>query len=572
MLALAACGDPAPRPAIAPPTLTSTATPPLSASAPEPEPSVTAEPAPKPVAHRFAVATENALATRAAIEVLEHGGSAGDAAIAAVLVMGVVHPVSSGLGGGGFALVYDAAKRSVSSIDFREVAPTGLRPNDFVKRPPLEKKRGVMVGVPGEVAGLFMLHDRLGKKPFSDDAAAAIEAADKGFEVSPHLARTLKFTEGWIKKTPELGLLDDHGEVLAARATAKNPALAATLRALASGGRAAFYEGAIAKDVVATARSVGGRLDERDLKKYVAIDRAPLRATWEGFEVATMDAPSAGGLLVLEALRMHSKSDLTTLGYGSGAYLHLLAETFRGAIADRMRWLGDPAFVKRDLDELASPARMKARRATISLDSTNTAERFALAESGTSHVIIVDEAGNVVSITSTINDMFGAHLVTKSGFVLNDDLDDFTAQPLEKRFGVPARAPSAPHGGARPVSSMTPVIVLDHGVPVLALGGSGGTRVATGVAQVLLARLAFDRALASAISDPRIETPMSGGLVVDAFVAPAIVQDLRKRGEVVDATSPNYSAVQGIALGDRDGLRFLQAVSDPRKGGSAFVE
>jgi gamma-glutamyltranspeptidase/glutathione hydrolase len=276
--------------------------------------------------------------------------------------------------------------------------------------------------------------------------------------------------------------------------------------------------------------------------------------------------------MMLETLQMHTRADLAAQGAGSGSYLHLLAETFRGAVADRVRAVGDPAFVKTEVDALASPARMKARRAQISLTSTTPAEHFSLDEAGTSHLVVVDEQGDVVSVTSTVNNMFGCKLVTKGGFVLNDELDDFTPRALEQRFGMRmGSGPNSPRGGARPASSMTPTIVLEAGAPVLALGGSGGMKIPTATTQVLLSRLAFGHGAAEAVTEPRIDTPPTGGLTIDLGVPGAVIADLVQRGEVVDATKPNFSAVQAIAIGQRDGVRFLDAGADPRKGGAALV-
>jgi gamma-glutamyltranspeptidase/glutathione hydrolase len=216
---------------------------------------------------------------------------------------------------------------------------------------------------------------------------------------------------------------------------------------------------------------------------------------------------------------------------------------------------------------------MKARRATISLTATQPAEKFPLEEGGTSHLVTVDEEGNVVSITSTVNNMFGCKLVTSGGFVLNDELDDFTSRAVEKRFGIrPGSGPNAPRGGARPASSMTPTIVVERGAPVLALGGSGGMKIATSSTQVLLANLVFGRSAADAVADVRIDTPPMGGLGIDPSAPPALVADLSHRGEVVDATKPFFSAVQVISIGVKDGARFLDAGADPRKGGAALVE
>jgi len=567
------CGEPPP--ALPPPSPSATAPLPTATEiAPVESASASATPAlPPPKAHRFAVASENATASKIALEVLQRGGTAADAAVAGVLAVGVAQPVSSGIGGGGFAVVWDAASKNITVLDFRETAPGGLRANDFQEREKLPAhRRGVMTGVPGEIAGLAEIHKRWGKLPWSEVVRGPADAAANGFPLSAHLARALKWSEAWVLKTPRYGLFAPSGAIAAPKDLIKNPALAAALRRIGAEGKSAFYEGAIARDVVETASAGGSKMTLKELQDYKVIERAALHTSWEGYEVFTMPPPSAGGLMILETLAMHKKAELAALGYGTGAYRHLLAETFRGAIADRMRAVGDPAFVKVDIGALASPERMKARRARIQMDSTNLAEKFPLKEAGTSHLVVVDEMGNVVSITSTVNNMFGAKLVTANGFVLNDELDDFTRVSLEKLYGVKGIGPNQPRKGARPTSSMSPTIVMQGGAPVFALGGSGGTRIATGTTQVLLARLVFDRAPAEAVADPRFETPPAGGLALDGSAPPEVALDLQKRGEVVDTSKPNFSAVQAIAIGARDGVRFLSAGADPRKGGSALVE
>lgn len=530
-----------------------------------------AEAPPAPKAHRYAVAAENATAVKLAMEVLGKGGSAVDGAIAALLGIGVAQPVSAGIGGGGFAVVYDAKTKKVTVIDFRETAPAAMKPADLAKRPPPEDKRGVLVGVPGEVAGLYELHARWGKLAFAEDVRGAADAADNGYPLSQHLSRTLQWLKPWVLKTPRVGFYTENGALRPAGATLQNKALAATLRRIAAEGKASFYEGAIAKDILETARAAGSKMTEADLKSYKVVEREPLHAAWEGYDVYTMPPPSAGGVMMLETLAMHSKADLTSLGWGTGAYYHVLAETFKGAIADRVRAIGDPAFVKTDFARLYDPARMKARRARIKMDSTLPAEKFPLDEKGTSHVVVVDGEGNVVSVTSTVNNMFGSQLVTAGGFVLNDENNDFTRPDIAKQFGV-KDDPNRPRGGARPTSSMTPTIVVKDGQPVLALGGSGGTRIATGCSEVLLAILAFGRTSTQAVSDPRIETPASGGLLADATIPPEVIEDLKKRGHVVDTTKPNFSAVQAVTIGEKDGARLLAPAGDPRKGGEGAVE
>jgi gamma-glutamyltranspeptidase/glutathione hydrolase len=569
----AGCGaPPQPEPATPPAQAATRATPP--APAPPPEPAEGAPPpAPAPAAqrHRFAVVTENPTATRVAMDVLERGGSAADAAIAGLLAIGVTHPVSSGIGGGGFALVWDAKTRKVTALDYREAAPIGIKPSDYLVRPPPDSKRGVMVGVPGEIAGLAELHARWGRLAFADVVRGAADTAEKGFPLSAHMARALKWSEKWVLRAPRYGLFRPAGALAAAGAAVKNPALAATLRRIGAEGRAAFYEGAIAADVLATARAGNSRIIQGDLDQYKVIEREPLATRWEGYDVYTMPPPSGGGLMVMEALGMHAKGDLAPLGLGTGAYLHLLAETFRGAIADRLRFVGDPAFIKTDVAALAAPPRMKARRARIKLDATTPAEAFPVTESGTSHLVVIDGEGNVVSATSTVNNMFGAKLVAQGGFVLNDELDDFTSEKIARRFGAHP-GPNAPRGGARPASSMAPTIVLRGEQPVLGLGGSGGMRIATGTTQVLLAHLVFDRPVAQAVADPRIEAPPTGGLLLDAAAPPEVAEDLQRRGEVVDTTKPNFSAVLAISIDHAGGGRTIRAGADPRKGAAGEVE
>jgi gamma-glutamyltranspeptidase/glutathione hydrolase len=385
------------------------------------------------------------------------------------------------------------------------------------------------------------------------------------------MARALQWNDKWVLKTPGFSPFAPTSKVATAGTLIQIPALAATLRRIGAEGKSAFYEGVIAADVLATARDAGSRMTEADLKGYQVKERQALQTTWDGHEVFTMPPPSAGGFMMLQTLHMHSRADLKALGYGTGAYTHLLAETFRGAIADRLRSIGDPAFVKMDIPALVSRERMKARRAQISMDATKPAESFTVNESGTSHLVAVDAEGNVVSITSTINNMFGAKIVTKSGFLLNDELDDFTKQDLESRFGAKSR-PNSPRGGARPVSSMTPTIVVKDGRAILALGGSGGTRIATGTTQVLLAHLVFDRPVRQAVSDPRLETPATGGLLLDSAAPPEVTADLVKRGQVVDSSKPNFSAVQAISIRDIEGIRVIEAGGDPRKGGEGMVD
>ncbi|HMJ51622.1 MAG TPA: gamma-glutamyltransferase [Polyangiaceae bacterium] len=562
------------------------------------------DPAPRAHVDHFAVATENAAATRVGIEALRSGANAVDAAISVALTLGVVQPASSGIGGGGFALVWDAAQRKVTALDFREVAPGAIDPAQLEYRPKeaIQSGRGRMIGVPGEVAGLAELHRRFGRRSFAEDAAPAIALAEQGYATSDHLARLAVAYHAQINySSPIRALFKPDGYAVGVGRRIVNRELAATLRRIGAEGPKAFYEGEVASEIVKAAQATGSSLSLRDLRAYRPIEREPLKVVWEGHTVYTMPPPSAGGLLLAETLGMFGKADLEPLGFGSGSYNHLLAETFRGAIVDRMRAIGDPAFAKADLSALMSKGRLLDRRARIARDRTRVQPRFELREHGTAHLVIVDAHGNVVSLTTTINDAFGSLVSTETtGVILNDELDDFTTKAASAMFAssaarlmdgtgdaaganaskVPASStdsagPNEPRSFARPTSSMTPTLAFRDGLPVLALGGSGGLRIATGVTQALLARMVFALPVTDCVALPRVHTPTdeaSTVMEIDENVSESVVNDLRNRGETV-RLGPNYSAVQMVAI-DRGpgGALRMSAASDPRKGGVALVE
>jgi gamma-glutamyltranspeptidase / glutathione hydrolase len=518
-------------------------------------------------AGQSAAATESELATREAISQMNAGGNAIDAAVTAALVAGVAQPVSSGIGGGGFSLVWLGAERKAFLLDFRETAPAGIDAAAFESRPFAHEQRGKLVGVPGEVAGLFELHKRFGKRRWSDVVAPAVRAAKGGFAIGQHLGAMLASSEKAVRADPGMAavfLLG--GKPAAAGRRVTNPKLAQTLERIAAEGPPAFYNGPVAADLVEATRRAGGALKLEELESYKPVEREPLVVRWEGHEVYTMPPPSAGGLMLAQTLGLYSSAELRKLGWGSGAYQHMLAEAMRGAIADRMRKLGDPDVVQVDTAGLLHPKRLAARKKKLALDRTHALPRFGLEGHGTHHLITADAAGNVVSLTTTVNRAFGAKLTAPaSGVLLNDELDDFTKAADVAAFGM-TESPNRPRPGARPLSSMTPTIVVKDGRAVLALGGSGGPLIATNVTQVALSRLVFGKDPLAAVSAPRFAVPTQGAFIsLPAGADPALVKDLEERGELVGTLRFNTHAVQMIAI---DGGRKLPA-ADPRKHGSA---
>ncbi len=515
----------------------------------------------------MAAATENALCTREALAQMAAGGTAADAAVTAALLGGVASPTSSGIGGGGFVVAWDAAKGAPFVLDFRETAPKGIDVAAFERRPLPDAERGKLTGVPGEVAGLHELHRRAGKRAWKDVVEPAARWAKQGYPVERHLASMLAASGSKLRIDPGIdGVFYPAGRPAAVGNLVKNPKLARTLEAIAAGGPRAFYEGPIASDLVASVNAVGGALTEAEVAAYAPIERAPLHVRWEGHDVYTMPPPSAGGLMLAQTLGMFSKQDLKRFGRESGAYVHLVAEAMRGAIADRMRFVGDPAHQNVDLAKLTSPARLAARRARIALDRTHGVPRFGLEEHGTHHLVTADAAGNFVSLTTTVNRLFGAKATTKeTGIVLNDELDDFTPRSSVQVFGM-TESPNRPRPGARPVSSMTPTVVVKDRSVVLALGGSGGTTIATNVTQLVLARLAFDVAPQKLVADRRFYVPTEGAYVsLEADAPKSLFSDLESRGEIVSTMRFTTSAVQVIAV--EQGRKIPAA--DPRKHGSA---
>jgi len=519
----------------------------------------------------LAVATDNADATRAALAVMRSGGNAFDGAIAAALALGVASPAASGLGGGGFALVYVAREHKVIALDFRETAPAHGGPDSLV----VAGKRGTTVGVPGEPAGLEWLSVHHARKSLADDAAPAAQLAQRGLVVGRHLAELLPFVKRMVDGTPLAAELYPGGQPLAYRATWTRPALARTLTRFGAEGAKPFYTGDIAPKIVEAARAEGSAMDAADLGAYKVRERTPITRTVGSRTIATMPAPSAGGLMLQEMLGMFgadSTSALKAVGYGSSSFLHTVAEVLRGAVADRARVAGDPYLdpgVDAAYDRALDPKQLDVRRARIEPYKVHPSVEFKTREEGTTHLIVTDDDGNVVSLTTTVNGPFGARIIAgDTGILLNNQLDDFTSPSEVAPFGVTGPGPNRARGSARPVSSMTPTIVLENGAPILAVGGSGGRRIATAVTQAVVARLIFGFDPSACVSAPRIHTNGTS-ILVDSEITEDVRAGLRLRGETVEVEPFNGAAVQMVGWERTgSGVRIL-AASDPRKYGFA---
>ncbi len=547
-----------------------------SRSADAPKPAALAPAGPE--GSRYGVATENDEATRAALAVLAEGGDAVDAAAAATFVLGVATPQSCGVGGGGFAVVWRAKEKKAYVLDFREAAPKGIDPKALDDRSPKPAARGAFVGVPGEVAGVSALVEKWGKRSFARALEPAIALAERGFSMSAHTHGALEQLGAQLaEEAPAFAReVTSASGPLPIGARVPRPALARTLRTLHDHGPRTLYEGAIAEAIVAAARANGGTIALEDLKAYAPKWREPLHLSLPGGhrELFTMPPPSAGGLMLAEVLtadailRDQGGKGLAADALGSGAYLHRLAELMRGALDDRLRFVGDPDFVPVDTAALLGLPRLAARLALYDPSATRAPAALRVDEHGTSHLSVIDAEGNAVALTTTVNDGFGAMLLAgDTGILLNDQLADFgkTTEP----YDATRVAPNVPRPGARPTSSMTPTVVVEDGAPIAIVGGSGGMSIASSVTEVTLARLDFGLSPADAIAAPRVHV-FGRELLCEDGVPANVREDLQRRGEsLVPSQIPN--AVQLVTVERTERAARILVASDPRKGGVALA-
>lgn len=464
-------------------------------------------------APRTMVAAAHPLAVEAGLEMLRRGGSAVDAAIAVQMVLGVVEPQASGIGGGGFLLHYDAATRAIAVYDGRETAPAGATPGMFLDAAgkPLgffeAVVSGISVGVPGALAMLELAHKEHGKLAWRDLFEPGIAAARDGFAIPPRLASWLVRIPG-LSAEPGIRALyfRDDGSPRKQGERIANPELAATLRLIADQGAGVLYRGAIAEEMVARVRGHvrPGTLSLADLADYRPIKRDALCGPYRVWIVCGMPPPSSGGIATLQVLTLLEPFDLWRDKPNDLRAVHLLAEASRLAFADRDRYVADPAFVKVPVEGLLSPAYLAERRKLMSpdraLEKVGPGVPPGYVERGTSHMSIVDRWGNAVSFTTTIEAPFGAQIMVR-GFLLNNELTDFSPQPDADGRPIANRV----EPGKRPRSSMSPTLVLDRDrALVAAVGSAGGSRIIGDTIQALVGMLDWNLSAQAAIALPRV--------------------------------------------------------------------
>jgi gamma-glutamyltranspeptidase/glutathione hydrolase len=525
------------------------------------------------------VATSHPLATDVGVRVLREGGNAADAAVAVGFALSVVEPWNTGAGGGTFLLVRMKDGRA-ASIDGRETAPRGASRDMYLDekgRPTDDSRTGPRaIGVPGTVAALALARERYGTRPWKDLIAPAIALARDGFPVGQRMSGAIfrsaerlgRFTE-WSR----LYLVDGKPPGVSQRLA--QPDLAQSYTRLGEEGPGALYGGALGKAIATDVQAQGGIVTLEDLRAYEPVVREPLRGQYRGYEVLGFPPP-AGGAVVIETLHMLERFDLKKHGAGSPEAIHLIVEALKLAFADRAAYLGDPDVVKVPTAGLVSPAYAKRRGEAIRAERASAVagggDPFREEGSNTTHFSIVDREGNAVSATQSLNLPFGSGIVARgTGIVLNDELDDFSAKPgAPNVYGLVGAEANAIAPGKRPLSSMSPTILVRGGWPVLVVGSPGGPRIISAVLETILNVVDFGMAPRDAVAARRFHHQWKPDLLaVEKGTPPPVIAALEKRGHRVRAMRP-WSSVQAVTVDPETGLR--NGGSDPRTGGKAAGE
>jgi gamma-glutamyltranspeptidase/glutathione hydrolase len=523
--------------------------------------------------HAMVVAQEP-LAADVGVAVLKAGGNAVDAAVAVGFALAVTYPFAGNLGGGGFMLVRFADGRS-TFIDFREKAPLKASRNMYLDANGKLTKDSLVgwraSGVPGSVRGFELAHKKYGHKTWAEILDPAVNLASDGFPVSYTLSESVHSpgTTKLLSQFPDskrIFLAAKYGDKLV------QTELAATLKRIREHGASEFYEGETARKLAAAMEANGGLITLDDLKQYQAIERTPLRGHYRDYEVVTSPPPSSGGIGILQMLGMLEGSGYEKSGAGSAATIHYVAEVMRRFYADRSEYFGDADFVKVPMPKLLDPRYIASRRDSIDPQHATPSDKVRPGDLGpyekteTTHFDIVDSEGNAVAVTYTLNGGYGSGVTAPSlGFLLNNEMDDFAAKPGEENlFHLIQGEANAIQPGKRPLSSMTPTILVRDGKPFLVLGAPGGSRIINGVLQVILNVVDFHMNVQDAVDWPRFHHQwMPDQLYLEKGISPDTVAILRAMGHQIapyETTNPVVARVEAI-LNDQG---WLQGGADGR--------
>ncbi len=540
------------------------------------------------IARQGMVSSAHELGSRAGVEILQMGGNAVDAAVATALALNVVEPNASGIGGGGFMTVYLAATGEVIVLDYREVAPasatTDMYASDQAKAERWSSLGGRSVGVPGWLLGMWTALEKYGTMTFAQVAAPAIRLAEEGFVVHPmqegiivdSFAKLLAYTSSDL-----LPYLED-GLPIGAGMNLRQPALAETFRLVSEHGPQVFYDGPIGEAIVAAVNKAGGAMTMDDLRGYAMETREPVFGTYRGYQIYSAPPASSGGTHIVQLLNILEHFPMRELGHNSAVALHIMAEAMKLVFADRGKYMADTAFADVPLAGLTSKA--YARELASKIDLTRAATQVSPGDpwmyepqargapdavgglggelTSTSHFSVVDAAGNIVGATNTINQFFGSGVfVPEHGIMLNNQMDDFSKDPASV---------NAPEPGKRPLSSMSPTVVLDpEGRPFMTVGSAGATRIITALAQIIVNVVDHGMKMDEAIEQLRIYSLEGGDLFYERGIDSAVLTGLEELGHTLagGAKSGTFGTAQGILFDPDAGVMYGGA--DSRRLGVA---
>ena len=473
-----------------------------------------------PVAKEYGLITEKAMvvsaraeASQIASEIMKQGGNAFDAMVATEMALAVSYPFAGSLGGGGF-MVFRKADGEIGSLDFREKAPLAATKDMYLDEngnaiPEKSQVGSLAIGVPGTVAGIFAVHKKLGSLPISQILAPVIELAKRGYAVTPGQAESFNSYKDAFDLVNKTQIL--YAKPIKAGDTIKNPALAKTLEKLVANGRGEYYGGETGQILVEFIQENGGIITLEDLRKYETVWREPITFNYKGLKVISMAPPSSGGVALAQIMKMVEDFPIKEYGHNNIKTIQVLTEAERRAYADRSFYLGDTDFVKVPLDVLVSEDYLKNRMDSFNFERATASSELehgkipGYESDETTHYSIVDQFGNAIAVTSTLNGAYGSKLyVEELGFFLNNEMDDFSAKPgVPNMFGLIGAEANAIEPEKRMLSSMTPTIVEKNGKFWMTVGTPGGSTIITSVLQTILNVAEFDMTMQEAVNAPR---------------------------------------------------------------------
>ncbi len=528
------------------------------------------------------VVAQEEIAAEVGRDILKAGGNAADAGVAVAFALAVTLPRAGNLGGGGFMMVHDAKTGETKAIDYREMAPMSADRDMFLNEAgeaDTERSRftGLATGVPGTVAGMQMVLDQYGTMSIADVLQPAIGLARDGIVVTADLADSLKGLEKRLKKWPASAAIfyKDGGAFFEPGDRLVQTDLAATLQRIADEGPDGFYKGQTAQSIVDAVQASGGRISMEDMAGYKALSRDPVRGTYRGYEIVSMPPPSSGGIHIIQILNTLEEYPIGFLGQNSAETIHLMAEAMKRAYADRSEYLGDPDFYDVPQAQLISKAYAADIRKGISLSRATPSDQIKPADltpyesDQTTHYSIVDKDGNAVSNTYTINFSYGSGMVADgTGVLMNNEMDDFAAKPgVMNAYGLIGGDANAVQPGKRPLSSMSPTLVMKDGKVFMVTGSPGGSRIITTVIQIIMNVIDHGMNVAEATIAPRIHHQwLPEVLRVEEGLSRDTVAAIEAKGHVVEVMETMGSA-QSIVVDAQDGL--LLGGADTRQTSSA---